>query len=365
MGYDRDSFLAGVAAGRNMESWPAFEGSGETLMLLCGQGVLRLTLSYVDGLFIDWGDGTSTTLTGSRSRYQTHETYSTDGDYYVTIIGNLKDIAFYWKYSSGSIFNRNSTALRAVLTPLPSTMSEITDCSLMFQYSAVKHVHPGLFSKLPNVTDFSGLFTMAPLKEIPETLFKWCTLARDFAYCFRGNGVLTEIPEKLFEHNPLAEDFSYCFSTCSEIANIPENLFANNPAATDFSYCFESAGPMDIIPGNLFANNTNARKFQSCFEYCGAKEIGAGLFYNNLLAEDFSACFLWADSIIYVGGNMFQAGGAANNFNAFMANCHQIGGYRPSAVPEVWTMYPNAAHVHAFYNVPMASNWNQIPSDWK
>lgn len=335
------------------------------LILLCGRGVLRLALSYEDGLIIDWGDGTTTTREGTNTRYQTSKTYSTDGDYYVTIIGNLKDIAFYWKYSSGSWTTRNTTALKAVLTPLPKTMSDVTTCNQMFVYSSVQSVHPGLFSKMPNVTEFRGLFTMAPLKEIPETLFKWCPLATDFNACFRQTSVET-IPEKLFENNPMAEDFGLCFESCAQLTDVPGDLFANNPDAKSFYQCFQHTNKLVSVPGNLFTNNVVAEDFSYCFANSGVKEVGSGLFYNNLMAEYFNNCFMSDDRLVFVGDNMFRAGGAAINFSSFMSGCNQIGNYAPrSSVPELWTMYPNAAHDYAFRNCSSAANYYQIPNDWK
>mgnify|MGYP003319340420 CR=1 FL=1 len=132
MPYDKQSFLSGIAVGRNLESWPAFEGTdvdGAFSMLVeVVSGFNFRTYTYFgDNLLIDWGDGSYTSFTAYSTREEVfRKTYSTPGSYVVTITGDLRSI---YIVTSTNTYN---TSLKAILSPLPPSMSDITGISEVY-----------------------------------------------------------------------------------------------------------------------------------------------------------------------------------------------------------------------------------------
>jgi hypothetical protein len=167
-----------------------------------------------------------------------------------------------------------------------------------------------LFDDCGKVTTFRSTFYGVPLTSIPLGLFDYCTLVETFSYCFGGNNQLTGIPSGLFDNCPEVTDFSYCFVNC------------NNTGFTS-------------IPSGLFDYCTKVLTFHSCFSGCNKiTAIPSGLYDNCTLVTTY--------------------------YRTHYANTSIT-----SAVPELWNLDPEPTGTQCFYNCTNASNYGDIPVDWK
>lgn len=171
-------------------------------------------------------------------------------------------------------------------------------------------------------TKFSKSFRYTKLEEIPENLFANCTEATDFSNCFFQVATLKTIPEKLFYNNQEATNFVGCFNTCKALVSIPENLFINNQKATTFIGCFSFCTSLVSIPEKLFKYNPEVTGFAECFQNCTSLSgIPENLFWNNPEVTNFTGCFTSCTSITSIPENLFQNNQQATNFESCFANC--------------------------------------------
>lgn len=303
MAYNKADFLAGIAAGRNMQSWPVLEDSPLPLIFACNGGEFYCTISG-SYLVIDYGDGyvdrQSEDVPQITNRVLYHR-YS-DGLYTASITGTITKIWFGYQPAGPIVYN---TALKAMLTPLPASVS--TAVGIFYDCRSLESVPENLFALLPTSTSFNSTFY--------------------------GTTALKQVPEK---------------------------LFARQVDATDFYRCFYWTG-LEHVPGGLFKNNIHALDFEECFYGSGILTVGDGLFYHNLEATNFESCFMGCSNWVSGGKDMFQAGGSASDFIYFMFNCQTFEDY----VPELWLMYPNAGHYRCFSGVSNAANRPSIPREWR
>lgn len=303
MEYDKNSFLAGVAAGRNMRSWPYIMKGGPVFMYevditLNGNHTTEYSSIYAiagnGDISIDWGDGSAPTrLTNPTAATARHMYRRADGDrFIVTIIGELTFCRF--PPDQGTSPRRPN--ITRVLTPFPKSMSARSD--------------------------FNSVFTNQwNLISTPENLFQYChnveTLANAFYWCFAY-----KIPARLLERQFLLQNMAWCFAGAGQNLDridIPEDLFDDCALITDFSRCWYEIDytsstapamphPPKYIPGDLFDPCVNVETFDSCF----------------------------------------------SNSKGVQGN-----------VPELWISHPNADGNSCFMGCERATNYADIPAAWK
>ncbi len=223
-------------------------------------------------MYVDWGDGSSSTLTPSLySQYgypdASVHSYANSGEYTISVGSeNWESIYHYANntYSGvGSISSNNAT----------------------------KH----LYYYCNTVTDI-----LTPLPKIAGTRYctysnynyRYGTLNNSFAYLLYGCSKLKSIPSGLFDKNTAVTSFERCFTSCSSLQSIPSGLFDNNTAVTSFLSCFYSCTSLQSIPSGLFDNNTAVTSFERCFQNCTSlQSIPSGLFDNNTEVTSFGRCF--------------------------------------------------------------------------
>ena len=261
------------------------------------------TRYFINPIKVYWGDGTYESINDTFSI--TH-TYPNQNDYSIeihSITGKMPIISF-----------NNDTQLKEVNTALLKCYS----------------------SKINITINFLNLFfSCTSLQSIPENLFINNPQIEYFNRCFLNCTSLQSIPGNLFINNINASSFDNCFSICTSLQSIPENLFINNINASNFYVCFGGCTSLQSIPENLFINNINASNFTSCFYHCASlQSIPENLFINNINASNFDLCFYRCSNVT-------------------------------SSVPELWVTHPNATHNQCFSGCTQASNYNDIPEDWK
>ena len=170
---------------------------------------------------------------------------------------------------------------------------------------------------------------------------------------------LTEIADDILGALQYVTNFSYTF-LASPITSVPESLFAYAVDATTFSCTFQNTS-LTSVPENLFKYNTNVTSFSGLFGFTTLETLPAGLFAYNTQVADFSFLCQYVFTLTSIPSNLFSN---CNNVVAFFHSfieCVTISGN----VPELWNMYPTADGSGCFYGCTNATNYGDIPAEWK
>jgi hypothetical protein len=299
-------------------------------------------------IVVDWGDGTTSEITG----YSTREhKYESAGTYTIKVIS----------FDYMPLYFNSDKKLIEVVTPFPD-IGETSFRECFYICENLTKIPDGLFDNNIIATDFSYCFYgCSSLKEIPKGLFDNNINATSFKACFCDCISLTEIPEGLFDNNINATDFGSCFCRWVSLIEIPEGLFDNNINATDFSGCFYGCSSLKEIPKGLFDNNINAINFWSCFDGCSSlTEIPEGLFDNNINATYFSYCFYGCVNLTKIPDGLFDNNIIATYFYRSFSDCVNLTGL----APDLWTR-SNVYGDNCFMGCTNLSNYADIPNSWK
>lgn len=287
MPYDEASFLAGVAAGRNMRSWPRMLDEAETEIFMfdvdCTISTrLNIEVCYFTGLIL-WGDGTTTEYNHSAGVVHT---YASTGIYRVQMIGALTLIRF------GNASSSRAEQIRAAFMPLPripdgaslTVTSNFENCDRLiyitgdyyrnyakqgvqlntlmrafYGCSSLTSVPSGLYDGI-EVLPFNGEYSL-------ESMFQSCTsliavrgpifsapAAQTFTSAnlmFNNCQSLVSFPQNFFDRMTGIENFVGCFGGCRNLESPVPELWISHPDA-DGRYCFDgctkAANYADIPP---------------------------------------------------------------------------------------------------------------------
>jgi len=298
MPYDQASFLAGVAAGRNMESWPAIEGSEIfrfTVQVTAGDvlsGNYKSPYMFFRG-DIYWGDGTSSSFDNvsnlpyppspTRYRGRAFHAYSAEGLYQITLKGYLLE----WGTGMGDYGGNEDQSLISVDTPFPHSMIGYThpyQIHSTFSYARNLVSLPDGLYKNVKYTRIDYQFNMCnSLITLPPGLFDGCESVIEtehmFNYCFR----IESIPPRLFAGMPNLISATGFFGSCPAIHYVPPGLLDPLQKLENASYMFNAAyssgAPFPVepaglyfVPEHLFSNCPNITDFTGCFASSTAME---------------------------------------------------------------------------------------------
>ncbi len=237
-------------------------------------------------LKVDWGDGTTSTLTkanysSTSSISSSLHKYTQDNEstiHTITITSPdfsktaLMSISTYLggTESSRVPFKAFRNSLISVDSPIPkvagifpypynsttATLSSNSLQGLFYDCSNLKSLCSGVFDCNPNVANFSCILALythlgQETMPIPSQLFRYNTNASNFESAFQGRSIKT-IPEDLFKYTDKQLN----------LKNALDNLNEWNP--------------MDSIPTNLFWYNKNIRSLDSLQLQCRQFEIRIG-----------------------------------------------------------------------------------------
>lgn len=340
----------GAVQGPAMETWQFTVNTEATTSGAKTSSVPISLYNQSDAVVIvDWGDGTSSTLTSSdysqtNTTASVHE-YAAPGVYTISVssaywakkyillgcgtsysnfniasVTNTNSAVYWWRNTLISLDNALPPArgMRRYSSGTSTSLSTTTGISSLFVLcTELTTIFSGLFSNISTIAFTYCFYGCSSLASIPSGLFDSNTAVTDFSYCFYGCSSLTSIPSGLFDNNTAVTSFSYCFRGCSSVASIPSGLFDNNTAVTDFSRCFYGCSHITSIPSGLFDSNTAATNFSYCFRDCSALvTIPSGLFSNNTAVTNFSYCFRDCSSLgsftIHIGSTKVSSGSAVN-----------------------------------------------------
>lgn len=284
--------------------------------------------------FVDWGDGTtSTVITAYNDPAATH-TYEEDGEYTIKLTGTLSQLKF-----TGSI--------AAVLTEVTKCKLNLTSIDDMFSdcinLSAVNEdifdnsvgltsakgvfnncqnlsiIPVGLFDNNVNITTFESAFEGTSITNIPTGFFNSTNNVTSFNSTFKDCFYLVNIPNGLFDNTKVVLTFNSIFANCSNLGAIPNNLFINNPTVTDYSHAFENCSSITSLPTNLFGKaSASVSNFSYMFANTGLNIIPEGLFSGANSATNYDYVFS-GTNITAIPANCFN-GTNATSVNAFDKN---------------------------------------------
>jgi len=243
----------------------------ETLTIPCQDvGTFNATL--------DWGDGSTSEITTYDDADLSH-TYTTAGEYSVTVAGDFPNVYF------------NRTGDKA---------------KLIGMLGGEQHEWLAL-----NLAFFE-----TNLAVLPDVIY--APTATSFASCFRSTNI-TAIPAGLFDNNAAVTSFDACFMSCSGLTAIPTGLFDNNTAVTSFRYCFFGCANITDFPASAFDNWNPAATSNDCFvnTWGGCSSLTAQSVINILTSIDTSGVSAPASgvdiTIDYAGGDISAAATAITN----------------------------------------------------
>lgn len=283
MAFDTNSYIAGIATGRNMESWPALEGENIfrfTVEYSSETSVIYSGLMVFDGV-IDWGDGTTETFNNVPANYDydtrwrgiaTH-IYSSYGTYQVSLIGNLLD----WATRTMAY---GEFGLVSIDTPFPRSMQRREDFTRVCE-GAVK------------------------LTSLPSGLFRYCPNVKTLARGFSSNPTLHTVPPDLLEGCVNLESVVFLFEMNSYIdrygvglTDLPSSLFSQCPSITDMHGAFYYNKGLRTIPDGFLDVQQNLRNASDMFYQSGITAIPRWTFANCPLINDFTSTFFECEDIV-------------------------------------------------------------------
>lgn len=275
---------------------------------------------------IDWGDSRVFFRTNGSDKSILSHTYKKPDVYTIKLYGTIN-----WFNAHDTIEEKPSSdakTLAAFLTkinvpnvcPIKNFIGSVYNYGAAFTSSyKLESVSGDVWSGLDlteNIEEdlVAVFYKCKALKAVPKE-FKFPNLTKYSIHGLFNTTGISEIPENFFSSlNPAAETLiiNDCFAQ-TLITSIPENLFANLPASSTVYYAislFGACSHLTSVPNNLFANfpNDSRTRFRTTFHDC----VGI-----------------------------------------------------TGAVPELWVSHPNAQHEACFINCINASNYDQIPDDWK
>ncbi|MCF6174614.1 MAG: hypothetical protein L3J71_02480 [Victivallaceae bacterium] len=299
-----------IAAIMNKIPSPAFE-TVWTTTVAAETITLPLVSGYTYNATVDWGDGSTSTITAFDDVDITHA-YASAGDHTVKITGILPA----WS------FNDLGDKLKIKSVSFGS--------GVIFTYLF------GGFRGCANLTTINGQIAGSAIT--------------DLSYCFGWNSSLASIPVGLFDNNTAVTNMDHCFGDCSSLASIPAGLFDNNTAITKFATCFVACGSLASIPAGLFDNNTAVTDFSYCFGWSGSlASIPAGLFDNNNQVTTFVSCFNGCTALTGASGALWLNPSGASNYTLVS--------------PDYDVGVPNGSACYA--GCTGLSDYGTIPTYWK
>lgn len=394
--YDKMSFMSGLAVGRllwdanidaDKREYFAFTVNLEESQNFTIYRIVKLAGYRAKPLLIIWGDGIYNILTNSTSLNVMH-IYPKLGTYTIIIVGEFLEINMNTGYGP-----YRDDGVERILTPFPkglrSAQGAFTECR------ALKEIPENLFSRCATtIESVRDCFAHCEeISSIPSGLFSNCSKITDFSSCFSGCDIITEIPSGLFSDCSNAETFAYCFAgrqqVHGKIRRIPDGLFDRCHKAYNFngtfayqdirytpdmlfSFCY--SGPDTNFADTFYSNENLIDLSENMFDFISfgyflgtfngctsLTRIPEGLFASCVDSIEFGAVFAGCDSLTEIPERLFEHCVSAESFRQSFRGCGNVSG----SVPSLWNTFPGADGYQCFDGCTNASNYEDIPAEWK
>jgi hypothetical protein len=185
-----------------------------------------------------------------------------------------------------------------------------------FGCEALNYLGRNVFDNLSNCKSVNHLFDGCKIKKIPNSLLRHCENLIDASYIFEACDI-DYIPEDLFTYCPKLKYVNHAFHRCDYVTVIPKDLFVENPLIEEAEKCFQACRRLRDFPQTIF---------DSCKNLTNVRYAIAG--ENSVIGYD---------SVQHV-----------------------------KLIPELWKWEnPPALHEGFAFGCTEASNYNEVPEDWK
>lgn len=346
MVYDRDSFLAGVAVGRNMKSWPEMKGYGKGFFAFTIKTVAA-SFTYQFGIYfggtIDWGDGTSEDYAYNNFRDRISHVYTDAGIYQIRITGYVFDVLLGTTNGTTPRTPSASAArLISVDTPFPmlqSPYSQATTVNLNYCFASCSNL-----TKIPNnllanyksqglvVTGIANMFASCQkIKKIPKGLFGGLVFSDNLAdssnpkYLFSNCRSLEELPEDIFSNEVFKRITTAegMFTYCTKLQRLPVDELPFQ-SVEDIDRLFFYCESLHEVHPDAFKQCQNIRTIDRIFAYSGLRVVPAGLFKNKtrLVAAEMS--FMGADELETISEEVFTGCTVMTSAYACFEACNSL-----------------------------------------
>ena len=214
---------------------------------------------------VNWGDGTSNTITTFDSANRVH-IYSTTGRKVIEIRGECPSMRIFSDADKPKVTNIlywGDSAVFGGFRDLGNT--NIT--GLFYNCTNLKSTGKGKIIAKPELTLVSGLFRSCQFTSITPGLFDNCInlSASGFGFTFRSCPFLTSIPVGLFDKNigVTTQGFRETFYNCISLVSIPSGLFRNNinVSTSGFNRTFYGCNKLQLNPYIFYAAGEQGTRF--------------------------------------------------------------------------------------------------------
>ena len=255
-------------------------------------------------IVVDWGDGSNTSTITSTSSADRFHTYTSTGDYQVSISG----------YCTG--FNVNNGTNRLLYRSIDDwgtinlEQVDFYGCSNLSVLPNDGSGNATLNDGLNAVKRFDSAFRGTGITYIPTGLFDFSSNVTSFVNTFVFCQGITTIPSGLFDNNPLVTSFSGTFNACLNLTTIPSGLFDNNPLVVTFESLFRNCRSLTQIPEALFNGNQSVTTFANAFNMATT----ANALQTGSTPTDSNGDEIWERTPTPIGTNCFAFCSGLTNF---------------------------------------------------
>lgn len=340
----------------------------------------RLTLPLANGFSynctVDWGDGSSNTVTAYNDTDRIHN-YSTIGDYDVKITGlceyfrvndNAEDKG---KYVSINNFN-SAIGLKELdffgcsnITSITSTLSNVSTLLKLingFRGTGISSVPAGIFDGCVNLVDVTAVFRdCTGVSTIPAHLLDNNVALTDVSEIFMGCHNITSIPSGFLDYNTELTGICGAFYDMN-ISSIPSGLLDHNTKVV-IGAAFGYNANLTSIPTGLYRYCTEMTNVSYAFRNCTSlTSIPSDLFQYNTKLVLMSYIFYGCTNITSIPSTLFDniVDSASGKLTAAFQNCTSLTG----AAPAVWDDLPSFDGSYCFSGCTGLSNYPIIPEEW-
>jgi len=364
---DTGEQMVGYRGGRILVDYQQIlDADAFALVIETTLGSEDVTLPLVNGgtfnFTVDWGDGSSDTITAWDDPLATH-TYGVAGEYVVVMIGaltvfqvNAGAFATYpkrviqWGQTGLTSINLNGcinlfevpedtansftsvTTLQFFLkgcislTSVPAGIFQ--NCSLVitasevFRESGILTVPSGIFDGLTAVVSMTSIFYGTPISSLPTGLLANQTQVTSLAFAFYNCPNLISVPEDIFSTVTLLESISSIFELCTGLVSVSDKLFIGNPNITTANAVFRDCSSLESLPGLLFSYSPLIITFSDLCKDCSSLVfVGDGIFAGNTEVTIMSSIFWGCSSLDTLPENLFTTNNKCTAFGFAFINC--------------------------------------------
>lgn len=326
----------------------SIDGESITLPLPQREGTSGLTMTY--DFMVDWGDGTTPDHITTYNQAERVHSYSTAGDYQISITGSMP----YWNFGDSI---GNSTSRNQIIS--------LDDAGNVGFGSVGRESFMGMFYRCENLTSvalfdtsagthFGSMFRNTPsLTSIPQFDTSSGT---NFTMMFQNSGIET-IPTL---DTSAGLDFSLMFAHANNLTSVPA---LNTSLGTNFSSMFYSCDSLNSVS---LLDTSNGENFTSMFYECGAlNEIP---FLNVSSGTNFGTMFGYTPVLAQgaLNGTRYSIQYLNNNLDAdaLRAIFEGLGNADNSTEQQTIHITGNPGHpslTEADYAIAEAKGWVIIP----